>query len=162
MLPAALGVNLRALLLAVVFLAPLAPSALAGGKCSASPGDTVSGSITHYVDGDTFDIASDRIRPWGIDATERGEFGFDEATQTLRTLTRGRTLSCLVKYLDTTKDRRCVSVCMIAGVVELSEAMLRTGWVRVHRRYVDEDLNLKARYEAAEREARDAKRGLWR
>lgn len=74
----------------------------------------------------SFDVGRDRIRPWGINATEPGQFGYDEATQTLRNTTRGRSLSCLVKYLDATKDRRCVATCDISGVGDLGETMLRS------------------------------------
>lgn len=150
------------ILLVFFVIVTLASPAFAEPKCFAAPGQTVSGSITHYVDGDTFDIAKDRIRPWGIDATERGEFGYDEATQTLRTITRGHSLACMVKYLDKTRDRRCVAVCNISGVGDLGETMLRSGWVKIHARFISQDQTLKPRYEAAEREARDAKRGLWR
>lgn len=120
----------------LAIVAALATPALAEPKCFASPGETVSGAITHYVDGDTFDIGRDRIRPWGIDATERGEFGYAEATQTLRTLTRGRSLSCTVKYRDTTPAQRCVAVCEVSEirVGDLGEIMLRSGWVKSHRR----------------------------
>jgi endonuclease YncB( thermonuclease family) len=149
-------------LLTVIVVATLASPAFAKPKCFAAPGQTVSGAITHYVDGDTFDIAKDRIRPWGIDATERGEFGYNEATQTLRTITRGRSVSCVVKYLDTTKDKRCVATCEVSGVGDLGETMLRSGWVRIHPSYINQDGTLRPRYEAAQREAREAKRGLWR
>ena len=143
-------------------VAALTSPALAKPKCFAAPGQTVSGAISHYVDGDTFDLGRDRVRPWGIDATERGQFGFEEATETLRTITRGQSLSCLVKYLDTTPDRRCVAVCNISGVGDLGETMLRSGWVKIHPRFINQDRTLKPRYEAAEREAREAKRGLWK
>lgn len=149
-------------LLTVIVVATLASPAIAKPKCFATPGQTVSGAITNYVDGDTFDIATDRIRPWAINAPEEGEFGYDNATETLRKATRGRPLSCVVKYLDTTQDRRCVATCEVSGVGELGETMLRSGWVRIHRRYINQDGTLKPRYEAAEREAREARRGLWR
>ena len=149
------------LLVAVQSIALAITPVFAKQTCSTPPGGTVSGSITRYVDGDTFDSGRDRIRPWGINAPERGEFGFDQATQTLRSLTSGRALSCTVKYLDNTQSHRCVAVCSIAGVGDLGEAMLRSGWVKVHRRYVDEDPSLRVKYEAAEKESRDARRGLW-
>jgi len=149
-------------LAAAALLAALSTPALAAPKCFASPGDTVSGPITHYVDGDTFDIGRDRIRLWGVDAAERGERGYDEATSTLQSLTRGRSLSCVVKYLDKTRDRRCVSLCDVAGSGDLGETLLQSGWVRIRPRYIKEDQAMKPRYEAAEREATNAKRGLWR
>lgn len=80
----------------------------------------------------------------------------------MRTVTRGRSLSCVVKYLDMTRDRRCVAICEVSDVGDLGETMLRSGWVRIDRRYINEDGALKPRYEVAEREAREAKRGLWR
>lgn len=71
----------------------------------------------------------------------------------------GRSLACNVKYLDRTEDRRCVAVCEISGVGDLGVTMLRSGWVKIHPRFINQDRALKPRYEAAEREAREAKRG---
>jgi endonuclease YncB( thermonuclease family) len=152
----------RSLATLVVLAALASPSFAKPPTCFVAPGQTVTGAIKHYTDGDTFDLAPNPIRPWGIDATERGEFGYDEATETLRTITRRRSLSCRVKYLDKTESGRCVATCDVSGVGDLGEAMLRSGWVRIHPRYINEDTSLKPRYEAAEREAREAKRGLRR
>lgn len=66
-------------LAALAVLAAMASPVLADQKCFVAPGSTVSGPITHYTDGDTFDIGRDRIRPWGINATEQGQFGYNEA-----------------------------------------------------------------------------------
>lgn len=131
-------------------------------QCFVPPGAAVNGTINHYVDGDTFDIAPSRFRTWGIDATEEGDFGYSEAAQALRSLTQGRLLTCQVKYHDTTRKPRCVAVCNVSGVGDLGDAMLRTGWVKIHPRYINEDATLKARYVAAQIEARATRRGLWR
>lgn len=91
------------LLFASAVIAACASSAIAKPTCFAAPGETVSGAITHYVDGDTFDVGRDRIRPWAINATEPGQFGYNEATQTLRTIMRGRSLACTVKYVSSVR-----------------------------------------------------------
>lgn len=105
--------------------------------CFVTPGAAVSGTISHFVDGDTFDIAPNRVRAWGINATEDGDFGYTQASQALRTLTQGRQLTCQVKYHDTMRKPRCVAVCNVSGAGDLGEAMLRTGWVKSHPRYIN-------------------------
>jgi endonuclease YncB( thermonuclease family) len=103
-----------------VLAAVASPSFAKSPKCFAVPGQTVTGAITHYVDGDTFDIGRDRFRPWGINATESGEFGYDEGTDTLRKVTSQRSLSCRVKYLDSTESHRCVATCDVSGAAKRS------------------------------------------
>jgi micrococcal nuclease len=51
--------------------------------------------VTHVVDGDTLEARStagavERVRLLGVDTPERGECGFDEASDALRALTLGR------------------------------------------------------------------------
>jgi endonuclease YncB( thermonuclease family) len=101
-----------------------------------------------------------RVRLWGIDAPEtaqkceRGGVGYacgQQASVHLRSLIGEAGVSCQSR----TKDRygRTVAVCR-AGTVDIGAAVVRDGWAMAFVRY-------SADYVAEEREARDAKRGLW-
>ena len=108
-----------------------------------SPPDTASarileGPVTHIVDGDTFDIRADgevvRIRVCGIDAPERGEPGFEEATDTMRLLIEGRSLECRQVGAGTPCDGRSeptsydrvVAQCLLNGR-DVATEMVRRG-----------------------------------
>jgi endonuclease YncB( thermonuclease family) len=137
-----------------VIIAALALLALVGLPAAAQTG------TASVVDGDTIDVAGTRVRLWGIDAPEsaqmceRSGVGYacgQQASAHLRLLIGDAGVSCQSR----TKDRygRTVAVCR-AGTVDIGAAMVRDGWAMAFVRYsVD--------YVAEEREARDAKRGLW-
>jgi endonuclease YncB( thermonuclease family) len=66
-------------------------------------------TVTHVVDGDTLDVTSttgviERVRLVGVDAPERGECGFTEATDALRQLTLGQQVM-LVPGAQDDRDR---------------------------------------------------------
>lgn len=87
------------------------------------------------VDGDTFylDGVATRIRLWGVDAPEREEDGFDEATQTLARLVEGETLSC--EHVDTDPYKRIVARCFFNDGRDLSEQMIDSGAASEFLRY---------------------------
>lgn len=85
------------------------------------------GPVRRIVDGDTFDVRTNgetlRIRLCGIDAPERGEQGYEEATETMRGLVEGRILECRHVGAGTPCDGRSeatsydriVAQCLING-----------------------------------------------
>jgi len=87
------------------------------------------------VDGDTLylDGVTTRIRLWGVDAPERNEEGFDEATQTLAQLVDGETLSC--EHVDTDPYKRIVARCYFNDGRDLSEQMIDSGAAAEFLRY---------------------------
>ncbi len=87
------------------------------------------------VDGDTFYLegVSTRIRLWGVDAPERDEEGFDQATQTLTRLVDGETLSC--EHIDTDPYERLVARCYFNDGRDLSEQMIDSGVATEYLRY---------------------------
>ncbi|MEK7266390.1 MAG: thermonuclease family protein [Pseudomonadota bacterium] len=87
------------------------------------------------VDGDTLylDGVPTRIRLWGVDAPERDEEGFDEATQTLALLVKGETLSC--EHIDTDAYQRIVARCYFKDGRDLSEQMIDSGAATEFLRY---------------------------
>lgn len=59
----------------------------------------IRGTVSHVVDGDTFDLmtsgVTERIRVCGIDSPEEGEDGYQDAKRTLRKLIAGKRVRCM-------------------------------------------------------------------
>lgn len=134
-----------------------------------TPGETINGAV-RVVDGDSLEIGAARIRLFGIDAPElrqlcRSADGSDvtcglAARDTLSKLIGGHTVACAPAEKTPSYDRT-VAVCTVKSTsgnnpeTDLSEAMLRAGYA------IELKAHSHGRYSTAEREARDAKRGLW-
>jgi endonuclease YncB( thermonuclease family) len=113
------------------------------------------------VDGDSLIVGTSRIRLYGIDAPEGRQHCRDAqgrsypcgeaARRALLDTIAGREVSCTP--VGASHDRS-VAVCIVDGS-DLSDAMVRSGHALELRQHS------KGRYAAAEREARDARRGLW-
>ena len=113
------------------------------------------------VDGDSLEIGAARIRLFGIDAPEgrqdcrdaqgRGYRCGESARRALAELIAGRDVSCTP--VGASHDRS-VALCTAQGR-DLSEAMVRGGHALELRQHS------QGRYAAAEREARESKRGVW-
>jgi endonuclease YncB( thermonuclease family) len=124
-------------------------------------GATVTGRA-HVVDGDSLEVAGERVRLFGIDAPEGRQTCRDaagrpygcghEARRALANEIAGRTVSCTPVEHD--RYERSVALCSARGR-DLGEAMVRSGYA------FDLPQHSRGRYAAAEREARDARRGLW-
>jgi endonuclease YncB( thermonuclease family) len=135
-------------------------------KKSAPAGAPVSG-LARAVDGDSLEIGSERIRLFGIDAPELRQLcqlreaevtcGF-EARDALAALVRGRTVTCTPEEAERSYDR-LVAVCRVTterdGTIDLSEKQVRDGHA------IELLSHSHGRYASAEREAKDAKRGIW-
>jgi endonuclease YncB( thermonuclease family) len=114
------------------------------------------------IDGDSLEIAGERIRLFGIDAPEGRQECRDatsrpypcgrEAARALAAEIAGRSVECTPVAHD--RFEREVALCMAAGR-DLSEAMVRAGHALELRQHSG------GRYAAAESEARTQKRGLW-
>ena len=119
------------------------------------PGTEINGQA-RVVDGDSLTIGQTEIRLYGIDAVElyqtcdRGGRPWNcgaEAAQSLRNATAGREVRCVARERD--RFNRVVALCR-AGGLDLAAAMVRGGYAVAF-----------GAYEADEREARDARRGIW-
>jgi endonuclease YncB( thermonuclease family) len=116
------------------------------------------------IDGDTIDIAGQRIRLHGMDAPEADQVCEvdgkpwrcgKEATWALANII-GRTW---VTCVERDKDRygRIVAVCMVGGPLglDVGSRMVSEGWALAYRRYSKD-------YVEAEDAAKEAGNGLWR
>jgi endonuclease YncB( thermonuclease family) len=116
---------------------------------------TVLGSA-RVIDGDSLVVSGTEIRLFGIDAPELSQTclragrswncGAD-AAEALRAATAGRTIVCRPHEQD--RYGRTVAVCHASGL-DLGAAMVKGGLAVAY-----------GAYEADQREARDARRGIW-
>lgn len=126
-----------------------------------APSVSLSGPAT-VIDGDTIVVQGKHVRLFGIDAPESAQRCGDS---------QGRPFNCgdlaadvLVEEigsgdvvcdpLDLDIYRRIVAICTARGR-DIAEGLVRRGYA------VDYPFYSKGRYAAAEKDAREAKRGLW-
>ncbi|MFO0990282.1 MAG: thermonuclease family protein [Alphaproteobacteria bacterium] len=114
------------------------------------------GGSARVIDGDSLMVAGSEIRLFGIDAPElrqtctragRTWSCGAEAAQALRRMVAGRELVCHPRERD--RYDRTIATCR-AGELDVSAAMVRGGYAVAY-----------GAYETDEREAREARRGLW-
>lgn len=114
------------------------------------------------IDGDTFDLAGERIRLWGVDAPERdqvceGAAGDpymcgQDATRALAERTAGAPVACAPQDFD--RYGRTIARCQ-AGGEDLGASMVRAGHALDYTRYS------RGAYLGDELKARRAKVGVW-
>ncbi len=139
---------IRPLLLYTMLLVPVAVQAEIRGPID-------------VIDGDTFDVAGQRIRLQSIDAPENGQACGTEqgpmfdcgtwVTRAVRGMLRGQTATCAA--LDTDRYGRIVASCIVNGV-DLGETIVSQGLAFAYPQYSD-------RYVTAEISARTSDAGLW-
>jgi endonuclease YncB( thermonuclease family) len=105
--------------------------------CTGNTTDVV-GVCRHVVDGDSLYIKGEptQIRLWGVDAPERDEVGYREATQSLKQMALGQTLRC--KRMDVDKYDRIVARCFIenkAGGIEINRQQIAVPEVKEYCRF---------------------------
>lgn len=141
-------------------LMALAPS---GAALAARP-YVLEGKVIHVADGDTItmllaDRTQVKIRFSGIDAPEKGQAWGQRSRRSMSALAAGRQARAYVGKTD--RYGRCVAVVTVDGA-DVGVEQLRRGLAWVYTRYLDElPYDARRLYLQAEREARDARRGLW-
>ena len=153
--PGASRPRLIGALLAIALLIGLLWPALALADITGKP---------RVIDGDTLEIAGERIRLHGIDAPEseqtcladgtRWYCGMEAASALAFKIARGW-VTCQGEDRD--RYGRLIAVCYAGGVggPELNAWLVSEGWALAYRRYSTD-------YVAQEQVAREARRGLWR
>ena len=141
------------------------PGPSARGADPSLPNPVAPLALVSVTDGDTFEIRDAaghtwRVRVAGIDAPERSQPYGREARAHLAELLSEGPLRLEVRKLD--RYGRLVADAF-AGASDAGRAMLKAGAAWHYRRYAHEQPPPQRRaYEAAERDARAALRGLWR
>ena len=134
--------------------------------CTRVSGDDGSSGLIEgrpsVVDGDGLEIDGVKIRIYGIDAPEVGQYCRradgarwrcgQYATVELDRLLRGKEVVCAVKTRDS--YGRSVAVCKM-GELDIARHQVTEGWAVAYRRYSKD-------YIAAEEAAKKARRGIWR
>lgn len=137
------------------FLAALLLVGLAGASAWLDRPERLAGAV-RAIDGDTLELAGRRVRLVGIDAPELGQVCGEtlrpvrcgaDAREELRRLVAGDGVECRVSGRD--RWARDLATCR-AGESDLGAAMVRAGHAVA-----------AGRYAAEEREAREARLGIW-
>ena len=117
------------------------------------------------IDGDTIRAGNgDEYRIFGVDAPELHQTCKDASGKSwlcgraakakLTTLMKAGAVNCVARATD--RYNRIVAVCSAQGVPDLGEQLVRDGYA------IDLGGEAGNPYQAAETEAKDAKRGIWR
>lgn len=121
--------------------------------------------VRQVIDGDTITVSGvGVVRLLGVDAPEKTgsyresePFG-DAATTFMRRLLEGQVVR--LEYDGPRKDKynRTLAYVVLPDGRTANEAIIRAGFAETYRRF---DFVKKPQFQAAEREARTAKRGMW-
>lgn len=129
---------------------------------TAAHAETITGRAS-VIDGDTIEIAGERIRLNGIDAPESRQLCLDAASREYRCgqaaalaldafLAARRPTTC--RIIDTDRYGRAVAVCRAAGQ-DVAAWLVRNGHALDWPRYSG------GAYNAAQEHARGARKGMW-
>jgi endonuclease YncB( thermonuclease family) len=93
------------------------------------------GQVRSIIDGDSLYVVGheEQIRLWGIQAPEKHEAGYNEATQTLRRLAQDQEIEVNVVGID--KFGRTLGRCFFRDGSELNHEMIKSGAAREYTRF---------------------------
>jgi micrococcal nuclease len=142
-----------------------APSSAQPTAAVQPPAGAATLRVRQVIDGDTITVSGvGTVRLIGVDAPEKtggyreSEPYGDAATRFMRALLDGKLVR--LEYDGERKDpyNRTLAYVFLEDGTLANEAIIRAGFAETYRRF---DYRLKPRFQAAEREARDARRGMW-
>ncbi|SUO95272.1 thermonuclease family protein [Suttonella ornithocola] len=117
----------------------------------------ITGKVIRIIDGDTVTLLSNneqyKIRLNGIDAPERKQPFGGKSTQMLAKLIKSKQIKAVCEKKDRYKRHLCT---LYLGKLDINAEMVRLGGAWVYRKYYK-----GSAYYALEKEAKEAKRGLW-
>ena len=114
--------------------------------------------ICHYVqDGDTFKLPDNetRVRLWGIDAPEKGQPYADAARDRLKELCEGKAVRLEIKDTDSYGRKTAI---VWKGKTNINLQLVKEGLAWHYAYYAPDAKDLAA----AEKNARKARKGLWK
>lgn len=118
-------------------------------------GQQVSGLVVHISDGDTIRLNGVKIRLWGVDAPEKDQKGFNEATGFLKKEILLSAISCTVHAHD--KYGRLVAQCTRdKDDMDIGGLIIGNGLARDYARYS------KGYYLMKQLQAQKQHLGLWK
>ena len=87
----------------------------------------LNGTVRHVVDGDSLFLNSTKkpIRLWGVDAPEKEDDGYAEATKALTRLALKKPVQCV--RIDTDHYERIVARCYLRDNREINRLMIESG-----------------------------------
>ena len=116
-------------------------------------------AVVSILDGDTIEVLNghhaDRIRLSGIDCPENGQAYSKKAKQAASALAFGKEVSVQTRGLD--RYKRILGDVILPDGTNVNQELVKQGWCWWYRKYAPGDTVL----EGLEKEAREAKRGLW-
>jgi micrococcal nuclease len=156
-------VTARALVLVTLLASTSLGAATTGQVPAASAHATL--RVRKVIDGDTITVSGiGTVRLIGVDAPEKAggyrasePYG-DEATRFMKSLLDGKLVR--LEYDGERKDPydRTLAYVYLEDGTLANEAIIRAGLAETYRRFT---YRLKPQFQAAEKEARDAHRGMW-
>lgn len=131
-----------------------------------APSGAAAQRVRQVFDGDTISVAGvGVVRLIGVDAPEKAgryrasePFG-DAATRFMKTLLQGQIVRLEYDGPRTDQYKRTLAYVFLADGRLANLEILRAGWAEVYRRFV---YHRKPAFLAAEREAQEARRGMWK
>ena len=121
--------------------------------------------VRQVIDGDTITVSGvGVVRLLGVDAPEKtggyrpSEPYGDAATKAMRALVEGQVVRLEYDGPRTDQYNRTLAYVFLPDGRCANEAIIRAGFAETYRRF---DYVKKPQFQAAEREAKDAKRGMW-
>lgn len=113
------------------------------------------------IDGDTLEVAGERVHLHGVDAPEKGQWCEDAKARplpcgknvaiVLTGFLKGKTVACEIRGTD--RYQRRIGVCEVDGL-DLGDTLVRAGLAFAYRRYSSD-------YLEAEEQARRSGSGMW-
>lgn len=117
------------------------------------------GQVISVLDGDTIEVLHDqhpeRIRLSGIDCPEKGQAYGQKAKQATSAIIFGKEVTLETHGKD--KYGRTIAEVLLSNGTNVNHDLVKEGWCWWYRKYAPSDTEL----EQLEKEARDAKKGLW-
>ncbi len=118
-----------------------------------------SGPVVSVLDGDTIEVLNghhaERIRLSGIDCPEKGQAFGQRAKQAASDLAFGKDVTIQTHGHD--KYKRTLGDVILPDGTNVNQELVKQGWCWWYRKYAPGDAVL----EGLEKEAREAKKGLW-